>query len=207
MLSAVPVSGSFWIWMNFCVTWKKQQEIIGAFSKNCAISYSQYRNIFPIWALGEYRCRVLLGRQDASVTGNTSSWWYWWSYFLFKNKKKKKSRVQVLRGSIPETYYYHNSSIMVYLQLKVHCDIENNMCWSSWNNVVFKGCMCKSSPRVANCDRSRGILENWRSNGVLCEKCHLLNLDSEQHRSDRTVHVDPSHRIGNAFNGWWLNFG
>lgn len=50
-----------------------QQEIIGAFSKNCAISYSQYRNIFPIWALGEYRCRVLLGRQDASVTGNTAS--------------------------------------------------------------------------------------------------------------------------------------
>lgn len=98
MLSAVPVSGSFWIWMNFCVTWKKQQEIIGAFSKNCAISYSQYRNTFPIWALGEYRCRVLLGRQDASVTGNTASWWYWWSYFLFKNKKKKKSRVQVLRG-------------------------------------------------------------------------------------------------------------
>uniref|UniRef100_A0A0E0G0X5 Terpene cyclase/mutase family member n=1 Tax=Oryza nivara TaxID=4536 RepID=A0A0E0G0X5_ORYNI len=50
-----------------------QQEIIGAFSKNCAISYSQYRNIFPTWALGEYRCRVLLGRQDASVTGNTAS--------------------------------------------------------------------------------------------------------------------------------------
>uniref|UniRef100_A0A0D9YM42 Squalene cyclase C-terminal domain-containing protein n=1 Tax=Oryza glumipatula TaxID=40148 RepID=A0A0D9YM42_9ORYZ len=47
-----------------------QQEIIGAFSKNCAISYSQYRNIFPIWALGEYRCRVLLGRQDASVRGS-----------------------------------------------------------------------------------------------------------------------------------------
>ncbi|RLM79213.1 cycloartenol synthase [Panicum miliaceum] len=36
-----------------------QQEIIGVFNKNCMISYSQYRNIFPIWALGEYRCRVL----------------------------------------------------------------------------------------------------------------------------------------------------
>ncbi|CAN6195318.1 unnamed protein product [Urochloa humidicola] len=36
-----------------------QQEIIGAFNKNCMISNSQYRNIFPIWALGEYRCRVL----------------------------------------------------------------------------------------------------------------------------------------------------
>ncbi|KAL6600584.1 hypothetical protein ACP70R_045384 [Stipagrostis hirtigluma subsp. patula] len=36
-----------------------QQEIIGVFNKNCMISNSQYRNIFPIWALGEYRCRVL----------------------------------------------------------------------------------------------------------------------------------------------------
>ncbi|KAJ7973671.1 Terpene cyclase/mutase family member [Quillaja saponaria] len=37
-----------------------QQEIMGVFNKNCMISYSAYRNIFPIWALGEYRCRVLL---------------------------------------------------------------------------------------------------------------------------------------------------
>ncbi|VAI43510.1 unnamed protein product [Triticum turgidum subsp. durum] len=36
-----------------------QQEIIGIFARNCTISYSQYRNIFPIWALGEHRCRVL----------------------------------------------------------------------------------------------------------------------------------------------------
>ncbi|RCV11020.1 hypothetical protein SEVIR_2G160000v4 [Setaria viridis] len=36
-----------------------QQEIIGVFNKNCMISNSQYRNIFPIWALGEYRCRFL----------------------------------------------------------------------------------------------------------------------------------------------------
>uniref|UniRef100_A0A0D3F0I3 Terpene cyclase/mutase family member n=1 Tax=Oryza barthii TaxID=65489 RepID=A0A0D3F0I3_9ORYZ len=36
-----------------------QQEIIGVFNKNCMISYSEYRNIFPIWALGEYRRRVL----------------------------------------------------------------------------------------------------------------------------------------------------
>ncbi|RDX91737.1 Cycloartenol synthase, partial [Mucuna pruriens] len=32
-----------------------QQEIMGVFNKNCTISYSAYRNIFPIWALGEYR--------------------------------------------------------------------------------------------------------------------------------------------------------
>ncbi|KAI3437274.1 Terpene cyclase/mutase family member [Psidium guajava] len=37
-----------------------QQEIIGVFNKNCMISYSAYRNIFPIWALGEYYNRVLL---------------------------------------------------------------------------------------------------------------------------------------------------
>ncbi|KAG6546956.1 hypothetical protein Mapa_011572 [Marchantia paleacea] len=36
-----------------------QQEIIGVFNKNCMISYSAYRNIFPIWALGEYRRKVL----------------------------------------------------------------------------------------------------------------------------------------------------
>ncbi|XP_010520562.1 PREDICTED: lanosterol synthase isoform X2 [Tarenaya hassleriana] len=32
-----------------------QQEIMGVFNRNCMISYSAYRNIFPIWALGEYR--------------------------------------------------------------------------------------------------------------------------------------------------------
>ncbi|XP_038973506.1 cycloartenol Synthase-like isoform X3 [Phoenix dactylifera] len=41
-----------------------QQEIMGVFNRNCMISYSQYRNIFPIWALGEYRCRVLLTKKN-----------------------------------------------------------------------------------------------------------------------------------------------
>uniref|UniRef100_A0A1S4APL5 Cycloartenol synthase-like n=1 Tax=Nicotiana tabacum TaxID=4097 RepID=A0A1S4APL5_TOBAC len=36
-----------------------QQDISGVFNRNCMISYSAYRNIFPIWALGEYRSRVL----------------------------------------------------------------------------------------------------------------------------------------------------
>ncbi|KAG6495926.1 hypothetical protein ZIOFF_043759 [Zingiber officinale] len=36
-----------------------QQEIMGVFNRNCMISYSAYRNIFPIWALGEYHIRVL----------------------------------------------------------------------------------------------------------------------------------------------------
>lgn len=37
-----------------------QQEIMGVFNKNCMISYSAYRNIFPIWALGEYLNYVIL---------------------------------------------------------------------------------------------------------------------------------------------------
>ncbi|KAJ6906963.1 cycloartenol synthase-like [Populus alba x Populus x berolinensis] len=37
-----------------------QEEIMGVFNKNCMISYSAYRNIFPIWALGEYRCQIHL---------------------------------------------------------------------------------------------------------------------------------------------------
>ncbi|XP_051197839.1 cycloartenol synthase [Lolium perenne] len=37
-----------------------QQEIMGVLTKNCTMSYSQYRNIFPIWALGEYRRRVFV---------------------------------------------------------------------------------------------------------------------------------------------------
>lgn len=36
-----------------------QEEIMGVFNKNCMITYAAYRNIFPIWALGEYRRRVL----------------------------------------------------------------------------------------------------------------------------------------------------
>ncbi|XP_039684171.1 cycloartenol synthase isoform X2 [Medicago truncatula] len=37
-----------------------QQEIMGIFNKNCTITCSSYRSMFPIWALGEYRCHVLL---------------------------------------------------------------------------------------------------------------------------------------------------
>eukprot|EP00177_Eucheuma_denticulatum_P001476 GFKZ01002649.1.p1 GENE.GFKZ01002649.1~~GFKZ01002649.1.p1 ORF type:complete len:735 (+),score=83.88 GFKZ01002649.1:52-2256(+) len=36
-----------------------QQSISGVFNKNCMISYSQYRNIFPIFALGIYRRNYL----------------------------------------------------------------------------------------------------------------------------------------------------
>ncbi|GAB4817280.1 hypothetical protein N2152v2_004326 [Parachlorella kessleri] len=40
-----------------------QQHISGVFNRNCMITYANYRNIFPIWALGLYRTRVLEGRQ------------------------------------------------------------------------------------------------------------------------------------------------
>ncbi|KNA23716.1 hypothetical protein SOVF_022560 [Spinacia oleracea] len=36
-----------------------QQEIMGVFNRNCMITYAAYRNIFPTWALGEYRTQVL----------------------------------------------------------------------------------------------------------------------------------------------------
>ncbi|XP_051128401.1 dammarenediol II synthase-like isoform X4 [Andrographis paniculata] len=35
-----------------------QQEITGVYMKNCMLHYAQYRNIFPLWALGEYRKRI-----------------------------------------------------------------------------------------------------------------------------------------------------
>ncbi|XP_024318157.1 cycloartenol synthase isoform X3 [Brachypodium distachyon] len=36
-----------------------QQDIIGATNHNLMLTYAQFRNIFPIWALGEYYRRVL----------------------------------------------------------------------------------------------------------------------------------------------------
>nr|WRO65029.1 beta-amyrin synthase [Neoalsomitra integrifoliola] len=37
-----------------------QQEITGVFMKNCMLHYAAYRNIYPLWALAEYRRRVKL---------------------------------------------------------------------------------------------------------------------------------------------------
>ncbi|KAI4331129.1 hypothetical protein MLD38_029346 [Melastoma candidum] len=37
-----------------------QQEITGAWMKNCMLHYTEYRNIFPLWALAEYCRRVPL---------------------------------------------------------------------------------------------------------------------------------------------------
>ena len=35
-----------------------QQHISGVFNRNCMITYANYRNIFPIWALAKYRNAV-----------------------------------------------------------------------------------------------------------------------------------------------------
>ncbi|KDO37113.1 hypothetical protein CISIN_1g034929mg [Citrus sinensis] len=34
-----------------------QQELTGAFMGNCMLHYPTYRNIFPMWALAEYRSK------------------------------------------------------------------------------------------------------------------------------------------------------
>lgn len=31
-----------------------QENIAGVFNKSCAINYTSYRNVFPIWALGRF---------------------------------------------------------------------------------------------------------------------------------------------------------
>eukprot|EP00871_Galdieria_phlegrea_P002196 jgi/Galph1/2978/GphlegSOOS_G1595.1 len=36
-----------------------QQRISGVFNRNCMISYSNYRNVFPLWAIALYRSRIL----------------------------------------------------------------------------------------------------------------------------------------------------
>jgi len=48
-----------------CGDWQ-QQGIIGVFNYNCAISYSGYKNIFPIWALGKY-CNGYQHAEDFDV--------------------------------------------------------------------------------------------------------------------------------------------
>ncbi|RDY09435.1 Beta-amyrin synthase, partial [Mucuna pruriens] len=37
-----------------------QQEALGVYLRNCLIHYPLYRNVFPMWALAEYRTNVLL---------------------------------------------------------------------------------------------------------------------------------------------------
>ncbi|KAI3859840.1 hypothetical protein MKW92_036159 [Papaver armeniacum] len=37
-----------------------QQEMTGAFKRNGMLHYAAYRNAFPLWALGEYRRKILI---------------------------------------------------------------------------------------------------------------------------------------------------
>jgi len=45
-----------------------QQHITGVFNRNCMITYANYRNIFPLWALGEYR-KAVLQREERTPHG------------------------------------------------------------------------------------------------------------------------------------------
>ncbi|GMH42745.1 hypothetical protein BSKO_10664 [Bryopsis sp. KO-2023] len=46
-----------------------QQHISGVFNRNCMISYTNYRYIFPVWALGRYRSEVLQGEEPGTTAG------------------------------------------------------------------------------------------------------------------------------------------
>jgi lupeol synthase 2 len=41
-----------------------QQEILGVFMNTCMLHYATYRNIFPLWALAEYRKAAFATHQD-----------------------------------------------------------------------------------------------------------------------------------------------
>ena len=47
-----------------CGDWP-QEGISGVFNRACGITYTAYRNIFPIWALG--RCSNLLGEDQSGI--------------------------------------------------------------------------------------------------------------------------------------------
>jgi squalene cyclase len=48
-----------------------QQETIGSFSRNCMITYPNYRNIFPLWALGMYRSEAEAAEAAAAAEAAT----------------------------------------------------------------------------------------------------------------------------------------
>ncbi|KAG2650809.1 hypothetical protein PVAP13_1NG168000 [Panicum virgatum] len=44
-----------------------QQEHVGCFNRSLFFNYPNYRNLFPIWALGEYRCRLGAKKRHGSM--------------------------------------------------------------------------------------------------------------------------------------------
>ena len=45
-----------------------QESISGVFNKNCMISYSNFKNIFPLWAISRY---MDVYPHDTLITSNT----------------------------------------------------------------------------------------------------------------------------------------
>lgn len=56
--SAVDKGIAFLVAKQSCSGDWEQQNVSGVFNHNCAISYSNYRNIFPLWALGVYSSKL-----------------------------------------------------------------------------------------------------------------------------------------------------
>lgn len=52
------------------------QEITGVYMRNCMLHYTQHRNMYPTWALGEYREHVLLSQKPDVQAGIVSAWFY-----------------------------------------------------------------------------------------------------------------------------------
>ena len=52
----------------------KQEGIAGVFNRACGISYTQYRNIFPMWALARYAKGVERGGGFPGSDAATMPW-------------------------------------------------------------------------------------------------------------------------------------
>ncbi|KAK1422784.1 hypothetical protein QVD17_18071 [Tagetes erecta] len=84
-----------------------QQEITGASLKNCLLHYAKHKNIFPLWALGEYRKRIWI---NSSVLNHSDS-----AFRAFVSLKESFRMVHLsaewyIHLSIPEPVYSFPSS-------------------------------------------------------------------------------------------------
>lgn len=50
-----------------------QENISGVFNKSCAISYTSYKNVFPIWTLGRF-ARV---HPESTLAGRLTDTGHW----------------------------------------------------------------------------------------------------------------------------------
>jgi squalene/oxidosqualene cyclase-like protein len=51
----------------------RQEDISGVFNANCAISYSAYKNLFPVWALALYHRRFIKNESVSLISPNPKS--------------------------------------------------------------------------------------------------------------------------------------